>query len=67
MSAYRINTFTTPAIKRRSLDHPPEVRDFAWGRPLFQAPKLPNPSVIFDPLPFTVHRPAGMRSDTRVD
>lgn len=65
MSAYRINTFTKPAIKRRSLDHPREACDFSWGRPIFKAPQLPNPRVIFDPLPFTVHRPDGMEARNR--
>jgi hypothetical protein len=26
--------------------------DVAWGRPVFRPPLLPNPRVIFDPLPF---------------
>ena len=30
----------------------PLVRDIAWDRPIFRAPLLPNPRVIFDPLPF---------------
>ncbi|MBI3884939.1 MAG: hypothetical protein HY302_04325 [Opitutae bacterium] len=36
-------------------------RDVLWGRPLFKAPRLPNPRIAFDPLPFTAtritHRP----------
>ena len=31
-------------------------RDVLWGRPLFQAPTLPSPRNIFDPLPFTAAR-----------
>jgi hypothetical protein len=31
-------------------------RDVLWGRPLFKAPKLPNPRIAFDPLPFTAAR-----------
>ncbi|MBL9216776.1 MAG: hypothetical protein JNG83_14965 [Opitutaceae bacterium] len=30
----------------------PLTRDVAWDRPIFRAPVLPNPRVIFDPLPF---------------
>ncbi len=67
MSAYRINIFTKPAIKRRSWEHPPAERDFSWDRPIFQAPKLQTPRVILDPLPFTVHRPEGMRAGKQVD
>ena len=32
------------------------VRDVLWGRPVFKAPQLPNPRVVFDPLPFTATR-----------
>jgi len=28
------------------------LRDVLWDRPLFRPPLLPNPRVIFDPLPF---------------
>jgi hypothetical protein len=28
------------------------LRDIIWDRPIFRAPALPNPRVIFDPLPF---------------
>lgn len=31
-------------------------RDIIWGRPIFPPPQLPNPRVIFDPLPFTALR-----------
>jgi hypothetical protein len=31
-------------------------RDVLWGRPLFKAPSLPNPRIVFDPLPFTAAR-----------
>jgi hypothetical protein len=31
-------------------------RDITWDRPVFRPPVLPNPRVIFDPLPFTAHR-----------
>jgi len=31
-------------------------RDILWDRPVFRAPLLPNPRVIFDPLPFQTHR-----------
>jgi hypothetical protein len=32
------------------------TQDMIWGRPVFKAPKLPNPRTIFDPLPFTAAR-----------
>jgi hypothetical protein len=31
-------------------------RDITWDRPVFRPPFLPNPRVIFDPLPFTANR-----------
>jgi hypothetical protein len=31
-------------------------RDILWGRPVFKAPELQNPRIIFDPLPFTAVR-----------
>ncbi|HYC72694.1 MAG TPA: hypothetical protein VEB66_15900 [Opitutaceae bacterium] len=31
---------------------PTRPRDITWGRILFQPPFLPNPRIIFDPLPF---------------
>jgi len=37
------------------------TRDILWNRPLFKAPALPNPRVVFDPLPFTATRPATAR------
>lgn len=33
-----------------------QSRDITWDRPLFRPPVLPNPRVMFDPLPFTAHR-----------
>lgn len=30
--------------------------DITWNRPVFRPPLLQNLRVIFDPLPFTVHR-----------
>jgi len=67
MSDYRINTLTKPAIKRRSTDQASQVRDLVWGRPKFKAPQLQNPRVIFDPIPFTAHRPGRMVAGKRVD
>ena len=39
------------------------TRDVLWDRPLFRTPVLPNPRMMFDPLPFTINRPitAGRR------
>ena len=34
------------------------TRDVLWDRPLFRPPVLPNPRMMFDPLPFTVNRPS---------
>ncbi len=31
-------------------------RDIIWDRPVFRAPMLPNPRVIFDPQPFQLNR-----------
>jgi hypothetical protein len=28
------------------------LRDIVWDKPIFRAPPLPNPRVIFDPIPF---------------
>ena len=35
---------------------PAPKRDIVWDRPVFRPPVLPNPRVIFDPLPFTTQR-----------
>jgi len=43
---------TTPAASKKRV----RPRDILWGRPVFKAPELPNPRVIFDPLPFTAVR-----------
>ncbi len=37
------------------------TRDISWNRPVFKAPALPNPRIVFDPLPFTATRPAPIR------
>lgn len=37
------------------------TRDISWDRPVFKAPVLPNPRIVFDPLPFTATRPAPIR------
>lgn len=36
--------------------------DILWGRPIFRAPPLPNPRVIFDPLPFRALIPPSTRT-----
>jgi|GEM_PF-3935649 len=36
-------------------------RDIIWDRPVFRAPLLPNPRIIFDPLPFTAQRLTAFR------
>lgn len=41
---------------RQTLD-----RDVLWNQPVFKAPALPNPRIVFDPLPFTATRPASVR------
>jgi hypothetical protein len=28
------------------------VEEISWGKPVFRPPKLPNPRVVVDPLPF---------------
>ncbi len=37
------------------------TRDIEWNRPVFKAPALPNPRIVFDPLPFTATRPTPVR------
>ena len=37
------------------------TRDIIWDRPLFRPPSLPNPRVMFDPLPFTAQRISAAR------
>ncbi len=37
------------------------TRDISWDRPVFKAPDLPNPRIVFDPLPFTAARPVAIR------
>jgi hypothetical protein len=37
------------------------ARDSSWGRPVFRAPPLINPHVIFDPLPFRALQPLDRR------
>lgn len=36
-------------------------RDILWNQPLFKAPALQSPRIVFDPLPFTITRPAAIR------
>lgn len=38
-------------VRKRRLE-----RDILWGQPVFRAPELPNPRIIYDPLPFTAVR-----------
>jgi hypothetical protein len=33
------------------------ARDLEWNRPIFRAPMLSNPHVVFDPLPFRSREP----------
>jgi hypothetical protein len=37
------------------------LQDIGWGRPVFRAPELPSPRVVFDPLPFRSHFSGGQR------
>ena len=43
---------TSPAMAKKRV----RPRDILWGQPVFKAPELPSPRVIFDPLPFTAVR-----------
>ena len=38
------------------------TRDVLWDRPVFRAPALSNPRIIFDPQPFTTQRPVFKRT-----
>ncbi len=35
--------------------------DIAWGRPVFKAPDITNPRIVFDPLPFRTQFFGGSR------
>jgi len=56
-----------PTLKKFVLPHSSQnfaaglTRDVTWDRPLFRPPSLPNPRVMFDPLPFTANRIAPAR------
>lgn len=56
-----------PTLKKFVLPLSPQnfaaglTRDVTWDRPLFRPPSLPNPRVMFDPLPFTANRIAPAR------
>ena len=50
-----------PAVKSLIPVRQTLTRDILWNRPLFKAPTVPNPRVVFDPLPFTATRPAPIR------
>jgi hypothetical protein len=46
-----------PAEKSATVRPKPALEhDILWGQPVFKAPELPNPRVVFDPLPFTATR-----------
>jgi hypothetical protein len=45
-------TASPTARKHRSVI----ARDITWDRPVFLPPMLPNPRIMFDPLPFTAQR-----------
>ncbi len=54
MSLYPQKILTPPLLTQENaagLGH-----DITWNRPVFRPPLLQNLRVIFDPLPFTVHR-----------
>jgi hypothetical protein len=50
-------TSTAPAAKAQ----PGLLQDIGWGRPVFRAPALPSPRVVFDPLPFRSHFSGGQQ------
>jgi len=56
MTHYPQATKQRPGLRAGSLSAVSPMRDVLWGRPLFKAPMLPNPRVVFDPLPFTATR-----------
>lgn len=41
-----------PRFRETAAGRPRRERDLTWGRIVFHAPALPNPRVVFDPLPF---------------
>jgi hypothetical protein len=36
--------------------------DVLWGRPIFKAPSLPNPRIVYDPQPFRTQLFSGFRT-----
>ncbi len=49
------STYFTAAPEARN-NRSAMARDITWGRPVFLPPMLPNPRIMFDPLPFTAQR-----------
>jgi hypothetical protein len=37
------------------------LQDIGWGRPVFRAPELPSPGIVFDPMPFRAGFSIGQR------
>ena len=54
MSSHTPTVYGPPQAARSSRSGP--SRDITWDRPIFRPPVLPNPRVMFDPLPFTASR-----------
>jgi len=54
MALFPKQTKQPPLMAREILSGPGP--DITWDRPVFRPPTLTNLRVIFDPLPFTVHR-----------
>jgi len=44
------------AVAAPAAGRPVISRDILWNQPVFKAPSLPNPRIVFDPLPFTSAR-----------
>jgi len=57
MTHFPHNSNSRPAYVPAAASRQGQRRDILWGRPVFQAPSLPQPShANFDPLPFTATR-----------
>jgi hypothetical protein len=46
----------SPAVRAFAAVRQTLNRDILWNQPVFKAPSLANPRIVFDPLPFTATR-----------
>ena len=46
------NTQSQPPFRGQETAEKGRTVDVSWGRPVFKAPDISNPRLVFDPLPF---------------